>query len=62
MSRSVVLGVDESQAQTLRIINAQNLKIAGVSSSESEQQAKQILRNCMRVLKSYEVVNPFADK
>ena len=62
MSRSVVLGVDESQAQTLRIIKAQNLKIAGVSSSESEQQAKQILRNCMRVLKSYEVVNPFADK
>ena len=62
MSRSVVLGVDESQAQTLRIIKAQNLKIAGVSSSESEQQAKQIVRNCMRVLKSYEVVNPFADK
>lgn len=62
MSRSVVLGVDESQAQTLRIIKAQNLKIAGVSNAESEQQAKQILRNCMRVLKSYEVVNPFADK
>lgn len=62
MSRSVVLGVDESQAQTLRIIKAQNLKIAGVSSTESEQQAKQALRNCMRVLKSYEVVNPFADK
>jgi len=62
MSRSVVLGVDESQAQTLRIIKAQNLKIAGISNAESEQQAKQVLRNCMRVLKSYEVVNPFADK
>jgi hypothetical protein len=62
MSRSVVLGVDESQEQTLRIIKQQNLKIAGVSSSESEQQAKQLLRNTMRVLKSYEVVNPFADK
>lgn len=62
MSRSVVLGVDESQAQTLRIIKAQNLKIAGVSSFESEQQAKQILRNAMRVLKSYEVINPYADK
>jgi hypothetical protein len=62
MSRSVVLGVDESQAQTLRIIKAKNLKIAGVSSFESEQQAKQILRNAMRVLKSYEVVNPYADK
>lgn len=62
MSRSVVLGVDESQEQTLRIIKQQNMKIAGISSSESEQQAKQLLRNVMRVLKSYEVVNPYADK
>lgn len=62
MSRSVVLGVDESQEQTLRIIKQQNMKIAGISSSESEQQAKQLLRNAMRVLKSYEVVNPYADK
>lgn len=62
MSRSVVLGVDESQEQTLRIIQAQNKKIAGVHNSENEQRAKEILRNCVRVLKSYEVVNPFADK
>lgn len=62
MSRSVVLGVDESLEQTLRIIKSQNLKNAGISNIESEQQAKQLLRNCMRVLKSYTVVNPFADK
>lgn len=62
MSRSVVLGVDESKEQTLRIIKAQNLKISGINTTESEQQAKQLLRNCIRVLKSYEVVNPFADK
>lgn len=62
VSRSVVLGVDESQEQTLRIINAQNKKHAGVSSADAEQQAKQLLRNSMRVLKSYQVVNPFADK
>ena len=62
MSRSIVLGVDESQEQTLRIIKAQNLKNTGVSSTESEQQAKQLLRNCIRVLKSYVVVNPYADK
>lgn len=62
MSRSVVLGVDESLEQTLRIIKSQNLKNAGISNIESEQHAKQLLRNCMRVLKSYTVVNPFADK
>lgn len=62
MSRSIVLGVDESQEQTRRIIKAQNMKIAGVSNKESEEQAKQLLRNVMRVLKPYEVINPFADK
>lgn len=62
MSRSVVLGVDESLEQTLRIIKVQNQKNAGISNAEREQEARQLLRNCMRVLKSYEVVNPFADK
>jgi len=62
MSRSVVLGVDESLEQTLRIITVQNQKNAGISNTEREQEARQLLRNCMRVLKSYEVVNPFADK
>jgi hypothetical protein len=62
MSRSVILGVDESQAQTMRIIAIQNKKIAGKGNNESEVQATQLLRNAMRVLKSYEVINPFADK
>lgn len=62
MSRSVIVGVDESEEQTLRIIGQQNRKIAGLSNKESEEQAKQLLRNCMRVLKNYEVINPFADK
>ncbi|MDX6187766.1 hypothetical protein SGQ83_00250 [Flavobacterium sp. Fl-318] len=62
MSRSVVLGVDESLEQTLRIIKVQNQKNAGISNAEREHEARQLLRNCMRVLKCYEVVNPFADK
>ncbi|OXG05336.1 hypothetical protein BC749_1232 [Flavobacterium araucananum] len=62
MSRSVILGVDESQAQTMRIIAIQNKKIAGKGNYENEVQATQLLRNAMRVLKSYEVINPFADK
>ncbi|RUT67803.1 hypothetical protein D0817_24425 [Flavobacterium cupreum] len=62
MSRSVILGVDESQAQTMRIIAIQNKKIAGKGDNENEVQATQLLRNAMRVLKSYEVINPFADK
>ena len=62
MSRSIVLGVDESHEQTLRIIKAQNMKIAGISDKSNEEQARQLLRNVMRVLKTYEVVNPYADR
>ncbi|NMH26534.1 hypothetical protein [Flavobacterium silvaticum] len=61
-TRSIMLGVDESETQTLRIIQRQNQKRAGLVSSENEQAAKQLLRNCMRVLKPYAVVNYFADK
>jgi hypothetical protein len=62
MSRSVVIGVDESLEQTLRIVQQQNKKIAGLIDTDKEQQAKELLRNAMRVLKSYEVINPYADK
>ncbi len=62
MSRSVVIGVDESQEQTLRIVQQQNKKIAGLIDFEKEQQAKELLRNAIRVLKSHTVINPFADK
>lgn len=62
MSRSVVIGVDESQEQTLRIVQQQNKKIAGLIDFEKEQQAKELLRNAIRVLKSYTIINPFADK
>ncbi len=62
MSRSVVIGVDESQEQTVRIINQQNKKIAGLIDSDKEQEAKELLRNAMRVLKPYVVINSYADK
>lgn len=61
-SRTIMLGIDESMEQTMRIIKRQNQTKAGITNSEKEQQAKQLLRNCMRVLKSYQVVNPYADK
>lgn len=62
MSRSVILGVDESESQTQRIIQRQNQKRAGTGNAEAEHEAKQLLRNCVRVLKPYQVVNPFADR
>lgn len=62
MSRSLVVGVDESQEQTLDIIAFQNKKIAGEFDEMRCIQAREQLQNCMRTLKAYEVVNRFADK
>lgn len=61
-SRSVLMGIDESNEQTQRIIQRQNQKRTGTINAENEKEAKQLLRNCLRVLKKYDVINPFADK
>lgn len=62
MSRSVIIGVDESEEQTRRIIEYQNRKLAGLIDEVEEKKAKEYIRNCMRCLKPFEVVNPYADK
>ena len=62
LSRSIVLGVDESEEQTHLIIQQQNKKTAGLVDEKATIQAKELLQNCMRTLKPYEVVNRYADK
>jgi len=62
MSRCFLVAVDESHEQTLRIIQYQNEKSAGKIDKSEEKNAREFLRNCMRLLKSYEVVNPYADR
>lgn len=59
-SRTIMLGIDESDEQTDRIIRQQNQKRAGNIDEEKQLAAKQILRNCIRLLKSYDVLNPYA--
>jgi energy-coupling factor transporter ATP-binding protein EcfA2 len=62
MSRSLIIGMDESETQTLKIIDYQNKRLAGLIDTREEQKAKAFLQNCMRCIKSYEVVNTYADK
>jgi ABC-type molybdenum transport system ATPase subunit/photorepair protein PhrA len=62
LSRSIVLGVDESEDQTKLIIQNQNKKTAGLIDEKTSMEAKELLQNCVRVLKPYEVVNRYADK
>jgi DNA primase len=62
ISRCFVLAVDESMSQTRRIIEYQNNVAAGIIDKQKEKQVRSFLQDCMRLLKPYEVVNPYANK
>lgn len=62
ISRCFLIAVDESRAQTLRVIDYQDRQAAGGISKKNQEQAKEFVRNCMRLLKPYEVINPYAMK
>ena len=62
MSRIFLLAVDESKEQTNRIIEYLNKKSSGMINKTEEKQTKHFIQNCIRMLKPYEVVNPYANK
>jgi DNA primase len=62
MNRSFVLAVDESAAQTQRIIDYQNQKITGEIDEIQQQKTVQFIQQIVRSLKPYEVQNPYATK
>lgn len=62
LSRSIVMGVDESESQTFRIIESQNNKTAGLFDEANAIKARELVQNCMRVLKPYDVVNRYANR
>ena len=62
ISRCFLIAVDESREQTLQVIAYQNNEAAGLISRGHQKQIKTFIQNCMRLLKSYEVINPYANK
>lgn len=62
MSRCFLIAVDESQEQTIKIIEYQNKKSAGQIDEKREQQITEFLQHCLRILKPYAVINPYANK
>jgi DNA primase len=62
MSRCFLIAVDESHEQTLRIIEYQNKKSAGLIDEKREAQITEFLQHCIRLIKPYQVINPYADK
>jgi len=62
VSRSFLIAVDESREQTARIIDYQNKISAGMIDKQEQKQTREFLRNCIRLLKPMEVINPYAGK
>jgi DNA primase len=62
MSRCFLVAVDESAAQTKRVIEYQNKKAAGETDAKQEQEVKRFMQNIVRQLKPLQVVNPYASK
>jgi DNA-binding MarR family transcriptional regulator len=60
MSRCFLVAVDESGEQSRRIIKHQNNKAAGLTDTAKEDELKQFIQNCIRLLKPYTVINPYA--
>lgn len=61
-SRSFLIAVDEGRAQTLKVIQYQNNEAAGLIQKQEQQQIKQFIQNCIRLLKPYTVINPYANQ
>jgi DNA primase len=62
MSRCFLVAVDETEAQTQRVIQYQNRKAAGKIDVSQEKEAATFMQHCIRMLKPYQVINPYADK
>jgi len=62
ISRSFLIAVDESKAQTLKVIEYQNNMSAGLVDKAGQEKIKGFVRDCTRLLKPYEVANPYANK
>lgn len=61
MDRSIIIGIDESEQQTLKILMHQNRLTAGLVDLKKVEDARQQLQWILRHLKSKPVINHFAE-
>lgn len=59
-NRSFLIYLDESPEQDERIMEYQRKRSAGIINTEQERKAKELMKNCQRLLKLISVRNPFA--
>jgi DNA primase len=62
VSRCFLIAVDESKAQTQRVISHQNNRAAGGADEKQERETESFIQNCVRLLQPCPVINPYANK
>ena len=62
MSRCFIIAVDESNEQSKKVIQYQNQKASGQIDEAKEKQCTEFIQTMVMLLKSYDVINPYADK
>ncbi|MGJ5676859.1 MAG: CHC2 zinc finger domain-containing protein, partial [Nostochopsis sp.] len=62
MSRCFIIAVDESAEQSKKVIQYQNQKASGQIDEQKEKQCTDFIQTMVMLLKSYDVINPYADK
>ena len=62
VSRSFLIAVDESRKQTMLVIDFQDDESAGLISKVEQKKVREFVQNCIRLIKPYEVINPYAKK
>lgn len=60
-NRCFVIKMDQSAQQTARIIDYQRRFFSGKVDSDEQKKTMEFIQNCIRILHSFEVVNPFAE-
>ena len=60
-NRSFLIYLDESKEQDKRIMEYQRKSSAGKINETEEQEAKELLQNCQRLLEPIKVINPYAE-
>lgn len=61
-NRSFLIYIDSSEQQDELIMEFQRAKSAGHGSEADQEQTRELLKNCQRMLKPVRVVNPFASQ
>jgi len=62
MSRCFIIAVDESHEQSKKVVYYQNMKASGQIDEQKEKQCMEFIQTMVNLLKSYDVINAYADK